>query len=420
MVLLSTASYPAVGQSDRYIILSGNASLAEQTLSSLGGKKLKDFQHLGGFAAELPPGQAKKLQDKLGNSARVLEDGFVQLPNLGEGAQAAGKPGGDGGGGTTGQVTPWGIAAVNAPAAWATTRGEDCYVCIVDSGLYSAHPDLATNVVTGTNYINGGSWQDDNGHGTHVAGTIAALDNNIGVVGVAPEAKLLVAKSFNQRGQATLSDAAEGILGCVHMRNQLDPDHEKGLVINMSWTSTILNTDEILKPAVESAYNDGAILVGAAGNYPGGVQRPAMYPEVLAVTGMTEDLQFWSGSNQSYNPTNLSHMYIAPAAGVNSTYSKGSGYKILDGTSMAAAHVSGVAALMLSANSLGIVATDLGLPLERQGLGLPDAYLTMLNQPTVNLLGQAAIPEPSSLVLFALAHLLLVAARRPNQRTASC
>ena len=231
-ILHLTLSAYTYGQPNRYVVLSDTPNVADQALSALGGKKIKDFQHLGGFAADLAPGQAKKLQDQLGNSAQIIKDGTFQLPEIKEVFRPAAKPGG-GGGPAVGQVTPWGITAVKAPQAWSTTRGEMCYVCIVDTGLTSSHPDIG-NIAMGTNFINGGSWEDDNGHGSHVAGTVAALDNNIGVVGVAPQANLLVAKALDRRGSGDFSDTADAVLGCVDIREMgVDPGHTKGLVINI-------------------------------------------------------------------------------------------------------------------------------------------------------------------------------------------
>ena len=267
-ILHLTLSAYTYGQSNRYVVLSDTPTVAEQALSALGGKKIKDFQHLGGFAADLAPGQAKKLQDQLGNSAQVIKDGTFQLPEIKEVFDRRRSP----------VVVaarlldkslPWGITAVKAPQAWSTTRGEMCYVCIVDTGLTSSHPDLG-NIAMGTNYINGGSWEDDNGHGSHVAGTVAALDNNIGVVGVAPQANLLVAKALDRRGSGDFSDTADAVLGCVNMRNQLDPGHTKGLVINMSFNlglfSDFAAAEAIMRPAIQAAHSEGAILVGSAGN----------------------------------------------------------------------------------------------------------------------------------------------------------
>jgi subtilisin len=353
------------------------------------------------------------LQDQLGNSVQVIKDGIIQLPEMKEAFSPAGKPGGGGGGGGNSQVIPWGINAVNAPPAWATTRGENCYVCIIDSGINRTHPDLAPNIRMGENYINGGSWEDKNGHGTHVAGTIAALDNSIGVVGVAPNAQLLVAQAFGANGTAEFSDTADAALGCMYMRNQLDPLHQKGLVINMSFGSYDISgtSESLLRPVLQTAYNEGAILVAAAGNTSGyAVQTPAKWDEVLAVTAMTEDQQLASFSSIARNDATIPHMYIAPGVGVNSTWKAGS-YKLLDGTSMAAPHVSGIAALMLSANSAGIIATDIGLDPRHQGLGLPDAYLTVLNQAVLSLASSTAVPEPATFLLVSIGLVPLVVRR---------
>jgi subtilisin len=416
-LFLCTVANHAFGESNRYVVLSDAPAAAEHALTLLGGKKLKDFQHLGGFAADLAPGQAKKLQEQLGNSVQVIKDATIQLPEIKEVLRPAGKPGGGGGGPSPGQVTPWGINAVNAPPAWATTRGENCYVCTIDTGINRTHPDLAPNIRMGANYINGGSWEDDNGHGTHVAGTVAALDNNIGVAGVAPQANLLVAKVFDRQGRGEFSDAADAVLGCMHMRNQLDPAHEKGLVVNMSFSasdpSAGAESDAFLRPAIQTAYNDGAILVGSAGNLPYAILPPSRYPEVLAAAAMTQDEQIADFSARPLSEVDQTHAYIAPGVGVNSTWRNGA-YKVLDGTSMAAPHLSGVAALMLSAHSLGIVATDIGLDPRHQGLGLPDAYLTVLNQAMPSMASATAVPEPTSAALLVLA--LLSLAPRRGQR----
>jgi subtilisin family serine protease len=259
----------------------------------------------------------------------------------------------------------------------------------MDTGINRTHPD-----------INGGSWEDKNGHGTHVAGTIAALDNGIGVVGVAPQAKLLVAQFLGANGSGEFSDAADAALGCMYMRNQLDPNHEKGLVINMSFSTLSADSEPILRPTLQAAHNEGAILVGAAGNWGGiNLMPPARWEEVLAATAMTQDYQIADFSSLPRSESMQAHTYIAPGEGVNSTWKAG-GYKLMDGTSMAAPHVSGIAALMLSAQSAGIVATDIGLDPMHQGLGLPDAYLTVLNQAMFSPASSTAAPEPSTLLML--------------------
>ncbi|MBI5202485.1 MAG: S8 family serine peptidase, partial [Elusimicrobia bacterium] len=89
---------------------------------------------------------------------------------------------------------PWGIRRVNAPAAWAKTQGAGVRVAVVDTGIDMKHPDLAANYAGGYNATGDGAPMDDNGHGTHVAGTIAAVKDEKGVVGVAPKAKLYAVK----------------------------------------------------------------------------------------------------------------------------------------------------------------------------------------------------------------------------------
>ena len=114
---------------------------------------------------------------------------------------------------------------------------------------------------------------------------------------------------------------------------------------------------------------------------------------------MTQDQQFADFSASANRAQDQTHSYIAPGVGVNSTWRNG-GYRTLDGTSMAAPHLSGVAALMLSAQSQGIVATDIGLEPKYQGLGLPDAYLTVLNQGMLSLASSATVPEPTTCAAY--------------------
>ena len=251
------------------------------------------------------------------------------------------------------ETTPWGITAVNAPTAWATTKGLGIIVCVVDTGIQSTHADLAGSVIGGENFvvIRGGvdpnAWADDNGHGTHVAGTIAALDNEIGVIGVAPEASLFAAKVLDKRGSGYNSDVADGIQSCV----------DNGAhVISMSLGSSVGSS--LIETAVQNAAAAGVILVAASGNDAGAVSFPAAYPEVLAVSAVDSGglLAYFSNTGPEVD-------YTAPGVSVYSTY-KGDSYATLSGTSMATPHVSGVVALWLASGSLGIVADSLGLTVE--------------------------------------------------------
>ena len=101
---------------------------------------------------------------------------------------------------------PQGVSMIHAPEAWEDNAGEDVVIAVIDSGVDVSHPDLKDAIIDGFNFTTDDSaaYQDENGHGTHVAGTIAAQQNNRGVVGVAPKAKLLVLKVLDKDGRKTL------------------------------------------------------------------------------------------------------------------------------------------------------------------------------------------------------------------------
>ena len=231
------------------------------------------------------------------------------------------------------QEIGWNINRIGAPEAWVISKGQGVKVGVIDTGIALNHPDLAENVAGQVNIIHPmRSGNDDNGHGTHVAGIIAALDNQVGVVGVAPRARLYAVKAANSRGYGKVSDVIEGIDWC----------RENGIqVINLSLGSE--RPSRALKRAVEAARNCGLIIVAAAGNsarQP--VNYPACYPEVLAVASTTpkDRLSRFSSRGPGID-------FAAPGERVRSTYLRG-GYRTLSGTSMAAPHVTGVAALILA------------------------------------------------------------------------
>ena len=176
-----------------------------------------------------------------------------------------------------GQETPWGIKRVNASGAWAVTKGKGVKVGVVDTGIDYDHPDLKANVAGGWSAIdkeNPGNYKDDNGHGTHVSGTIAALDDKTGVVGVAPEAALYGVKVLDGQGSGTFSDVIAGMEWTVTNKMQ---------AVNMSLGASQGN--EALKAAVEAMAKAGVVLVAAAGNSGGAVGYPAAYPQAIAVAG---------------------------------------------------------------------------------------------------------------------------------------
>ncbi len=233
------------------------------------------------------------------------------------------------------ETLPWGIDIVEADQVWGTYTGAGINVAVLDTGIDMDHPDLAVNIKGGINIISTRkTFDDDNGHGTHVSGTIAAVSNDIGVVGVAPEANLYGVKVLNRRGSGYTSDIIAGIEWSVD--NNMD-------IISMSLSSAYYN--EALEVAINYAYNNGVIIVAASGNESTSVSYPAAYDNVIGVSAIDQnyDLAYFSNFGPEIDVT-------APGVGIISTYYKG-GYAIMDGTSMATPHVTGVIALMLESGT---------------------------------------------------------------------
>ncbi|MBI5208807.1 MAG: S8 family peptidase [Elusimicrobia bacterium] len=279
-------------------------------------------------------------------------------------------PASDDPGSSAGQEKPWGIGRVNAPAAWAVTKGKGVKVGVVDTGIDVDHADLKANIAGGWNAIDKehpDNFKDDNGHGTHVAGTIAAVDDEAGVVGVAPQASLYGVKVLDKDGGGTFSDVIAGMEWTVANKMQ---------VVNMSLGAARGN--DSLKAAVEAMAKAGVILVAAAGNSGGAVGFPAAYPGAIAIAAMDS-----KDKVASFSSRGLQVAFIAPGVAVRSTY-MGGGYSSLSGTSMACPHAVGLAALAVAAKGLGDTealrahfkanaAALPGVPAEQQGAGVVDA-----------------------------------------------
>ncbi|MFH1050983.1 MAG: S8 family peptidase [bacterium] len=267
------------------------------------------------------------------------------------------------------ETLPWGVDRIDAEqvSGGGGTGTVIIKVGIVDTGIDRNHPDLAANLVGGINIISPTkTYEDDNGHGTHVAGTVAAVDNEIGVIGVAPHVAIYAVKVLDRRGNGYLSDIISGLQWCVNNGIQ---------VINMSLSATV--DVQSFHDAVTATYNAGIVMVCAAGNSGSVVEYPAKYSETIAVSATDINDAFAYFSN--YGPEIA---VAAPGVNVYSTY-KGDTYKYLNGTSMASPHVAGVAALVLARyNSLTpaqvkahiqATAENIGLSTNQQGAGLVDA-----------------------------------------------
>lgn len=229
---------------------------------------------------------------------------------------------------------PWGINRIDAERAWDTTQGKGIKVAVADTGIDYKHPDLKRNYRGGASFVPGESDPiDHNKHGTHVAGTIAATRNCMGVVGVAPSAYLYSVKVLNSKGSGRFSYLIAGLQWCL--KYKMD-------VVNMSLGAA--NAPTAVKLMCDIAYKKGLLLVAAAGNTGGAVGYPAKYPSVVAVSATDS-----SNNLASFSCRGPEIELAAPGVNIYSTLPGGK-YGTLSGTSMASPHVTGTAALALSSH----------------------------------------------------------------------
>lgn len=237
--------------------------------------------------------------------------------------------------------SPPGVSLLAARRMWASTQGEDSVVAVVDTGVDYNHPDLKANIIGGASFVaTEKDYMDQNGHGTHVAGTIAA---NNQILGVAPAAKILVVKVLNKDGSGSYRGITSGLKFARQWRG---PQGQKVNVINMSLGGPEPEAEmykEILR-----GINSGITVVCAAGNEGDGreetheISYPAYYQETIAVGAVNLQNRIANFSN-----TNEHIDIVAPGVETYSTY-PGGRYVKLTGTSMAAPHISGAAALIYS------------------------------------------------------------------------
>jgi serine protease len=243
----------------------------------------------------------------------------------------------------------WNLASINIEKAWEKSKGKGVVVAVIDTGVSRVEDLQQTEFVKGYDFVNDDDDpSDDNGHGTHVAGTIAqSTNNNLGVAGIAYEAKIMPLKVLNSFGIGTTTDIAEAI--------RFAADHGAN-IINMSLGGA--GESSILKEAIDYAYNKGVTIIAAAGNanYPAAFY-PARYPKVIGVaaTAPTGEKAFYSNYGAGVDIS-------APggdmrgadgkkneAGGIlqNTIDKEGKSiYASFQGTSMASPHVAGVAALI--------------------------------------------------------------------------
>ncbi|MGF1513202.1 MAG: S8 family peptidase [Elainellaceae cyanobacterium] len=241
----------------------------------------------------------------------------------------------------------WNFGRINIEPAWDETQGEGVTVAVIDTGI-SRVKDLAqTKFAKGYNFVdNGSDTADDNGHGTHIAGTIAqSTDNGYGVAGIAHGATLMPLKVLSASGGGTVVDIAEAV------RYAADNGAN---VINLSLGG--LGDSAVLRQAIDYAHNKGAVIVAAAGNADeSSAAYPARYPHAIAVSATDA-----TGVKAPYSNYGAGVNIAAPGGSTSEAETGGilqdtivpnegkSALRSLQGTSMATAHVSGVAALVLA------------------------------------------------------------------------
>ncbi|MDM8519738.1 S8 family serine peptidase [Anaerolineales bacterium HSG6] len=249
----------------------------------------------------------------------------------------------------------WNMQAIQMPIAWDRTAGNGIIVAIIDTGIDFRAPDFAsTQRMVGYDFVNSDEDPtDDQGHGTHVAGTVAqSTNNNIGVAGVAYNATLLPVKALDDKGQGSYETIIKGIIYAVD---------QGAKVINLSLAGR--NPSQALEDAVKYAHDKGVVVVVAAGNSGSEVQFPAAYNNYVTSVGATT----FDNLRAAYSNFGPEIDIVAPGGDVQADQNgdgfgdgilqqtfrsdgQGYSYRFFEGTSMASPHVAGVAALMMSLN----------------------------------------------------------------------
>ncbi len=241
---------------------------------------------------------------------------------------------------TLSQIVNWSLDNLQIPAVWKKSRGKGITIAVLDTGIDEFHGDLLCNVLNehSRSFHSGEPTPHDfNGHGTASSGVAGACDNELGIVGVAPDVKIIPIKVLGGSGMGQNDAIERGLKYVWEIRDKVD-------IVNLSLGSTApLSNDG--HNTIKDLYNYGIIIVAAAGNDPSkGVLWPARYDEVFAIGSytptLTRDLSTFSAQGDAID-------FVCPGSNITTTFKDGK-YATLNGTSFASPYCCGVLALMLS------------------------------------------------------------------------
>ncbi|MBU8905932.1 S8 family peptidase [Desertibacillus haloalkaliphilus] len=312
-LFLPLASHATVEET--HVIIHFNDAIDDEVVMEHGGTILDTFTLIPALTASLTPESIIELE-KLEAIHTIEEDAIVEVN------QAS---------------VDWGVAKTNAPAVWDNeVTGEGVKVAVMDTGIATDHPDL--EVAGGASFVSyTGDYDDDHGHGTHVAGILAA---NGQLIGMAPDVELYALKVLDDKGNGFHS----GIIRAL----EWSVEHEVDL-INLSMGGA--DYSSALEAAIDHAYNEGILIIAAAGNSGTAngedttTEYPANFDNVIAVAATDKDDQ-----RADFSATGDAVEVAAPGVRVQSTHLNGD-YKLISGTSMAAPHVTGHLALLKQARA---------------------------------------------------------------------